>query len=531
MNSQRAVVRGVQEPAILHRPPDVASLAGADECLELADRLNLNLDESQKFTLEAALGELEDGRWAAFEVADIEPRQNGKGDVLMVRELAGLFLFDEQLIIHTAHVFPTAKEHFLRCVAAIQSAPELEERVDRFRFGNGEVGIELHGGARLKFQARTGGAGRGFAGASLVVYDESMELDAQEIAATLPTLSTHPNPQVWYAGSAGFAHSTQQWSLRLRALRQDGSRLAYIEHTAERPELDERGRVISPPVDVFDEANVALANAAYNRELGGISTEFVDGERDAMTSLGDPKIFARERLGVWDELRLLSQERVVKLPAEPWAATASESPPPVELGDLALAFDVSRDGEWSSIAMAYGDPGRPFVEMIDHGRGVGWLGPRLAELATEYQPATVGCNGAGTTGGQLGPIMVEFREAGLSLDLLDQLSLVRYKQACAGFYSAVLEGELLRLAGQGPVDAAAADASERPLGDAWSWDVRNTNVPISPLVALTIARYLRVTSTPAVEPNVAGGTSDRERDLLAQLEKEEADALRHLVRP
>lgn len=63
------------------------------------------LDEWQRFALDCMLGERADGKWAAFETALIVPRQNGKGSVLEARELAGLFLFGEQLILHSAHEF------------------------------------------------------------------------------------------------------------------------------------------------------------------------------------------------------------------------------------------------------------------------------------------------------------------------------------------------------------------------------------------------------------------------------------------
>ena len=62
-------------------------------------------------------GERADGKWAAFETALIVPRQNGKGSILEARELAGLFLFGEQLILHSAHEFKTAQEAFRRVLA------------------------------------------------------------------------------------------------------------------------------------------------------------------------------------------------------------------------------------------------------------------------------------------------------------------------------------------------------------------------------------------------------------------------------
>jgi hypothetical protein len=164
-------------PQILHRPPDVVSLAAAEEAIELADAYGVcdghPLDESQRFTLQVALGERADGTWAAATVADFEPRQNGKNDTCNARELAGLILFGERLIIHTAHEFPTANESFLRLVAVFENWDDLRAKVARIRYANGEQGIELLSGQRLKYRARTGGSGRGFAKADLTVYDEA----------------------------------------------------------------------------------------------------------------------------------------------------------------------------------------------------------------------------------------------------------------------------------------------------------------------------------------------------------------------
>jgi len=69
------------------------------------------LDDWQRFALDCALGERADGKWAAFEVGIVVPRQNGKGAILEARELAGLFLFDEQLILHSAHEFKALDVH------------------------------------------------------------------------------------------------------------------------------------------------------------------------------------------------------------------------------------------------------------------------------------------------------------------------------------------------------------------------------------------------------------------------------------
>ena len=171
-----------------------------------------------------------------------------------------------------------------------------------------------------------------------------------------------------------------------------------------------------------------------------------------------------------------------------------------------ISFDVDVDGAKASIAIASGSLSSPYVEVIDHRDGVGWLPARLAELVLKFSPTVVGVNGAGPAGAQVGPVLAAFAEAGISAELLEQLNTNAFKQACGGFYSDVVEGRLRRPAGQGPLDVAAGDAAERVLGDAWAWDRRSSAVPISPLVAVTVARALLPT-TPA-ETFYDGGFHD-----------------------
>jgi hypothetical protein len=41
-----------------------------------------------------------------------EPRQNGKGGMLEIRELAGMFCWEDKLIVHSAHQVDTSLEQF-----------------------------------------------------------------------------------------------------------------------------------------------------------------------------------------------------------------------------------------------------------------------------------------------------------------------------------------------------------------------------------------------------------------------------------
>jgi Homing endonuclease len=62
-------------------------------------------DPWQEWFLTNALGTLPDATWAATDIGLVVSRQNGKGTVLEIRELGGLFVLGEELIIHTAHEF------------------------------------------------------------------------------------------------------------------------------------------------------------------------------------------------------------------------------------------------------------------------------------------------------------------------------------------------------------------------------------------------------------------------------------------
>ncbi|BDX30943.1 hypothetical protein TUM20985_14900 [Mycobacterium antarcticum] len=80
----------------------------------MAASLGITLDPWQENVLQAAMGERRDGTWAARQVALSTPRQNGKSELIVLRALAGILLFDEQKIIVSAHQQDTAREVFGR---------------------------------------------------------------------------------------------------------------------------------------------------------------------------------------------------------------------------------------------------------------------------------------------------------------------------------------------------------------------------------------------------------------------------------
>ena len=428
------------------------------------------LDDWQAWVLEMSLAEQDDGLHSAFEVGVEVGRQNGKGSIMEARQLAGLYLLGEQLQVHTAHEFRTTFEHFLRITRLIESSPALDRKVMRIRRGAGEQAVELKTGERLRFIARSSGGGRGFSG-DTVYLDEAFAVTEQMMGALIPSLSARPNPQYWMLSSAPTASSKVLHAMRARAAKGESPRLFYAAW------CNEQG------TDPDDWDAIARANPA----LGGrISPEFIEAERAAMPL---PE-FLRERLGIPDPLPEDSAARDPKIPADAWAATVTYDSVPINPGEIVLSFDVSPGGEWSSVAIAAGSLTDPYVEVIEHQSGTGWLPGRLVELVQKWQPTSLICDSGGPAGSVVGAVIHAMRQAGISSDLLHQATFGEMKQACGAFYADVVEGRLRRPPNQGPLDNAAADAAERRLGESWAWDRRNATVPISPLVAVTLARSL-----------------------------------------
>ena len=98
----------------------------------------------------------------------------------------------------------------------------------------------------------------------------------------LPTLSTRPNPQVWYTSTAGDQGSVQLGRVRDRGLAGGDPSLAFFEWSVDETRYDPA-----------DPACWAQANPGLGMR---ITREYVELERAALTA----EAFARERLSVGD---------------------------------------------------------------------------------------------------------------------------------------------------------------------------------------------------------------------------------------
>jgi hypothetical protein len=453
-----------------------------DEACEFARRIGLTLDAEQELVLRESLGVRADGRWQTREVGLNVPRQNGKGEVLIARELFGLFELGEELVIHTAHEFKTSAEHFNRLESFVRENDELHRLVKRrasgqivgYRYSHGEESITLQDGRRIEFKTRTKSAMRGFAGVSLLVLDEAMIISEAGHASALPIIRSSKaerGPQVWYTGSAVdqemHDHGVVWTRVRERGIAGGDDDLAYFEWSLDFEHPDDVPDAVADDVEAWRSVNFALAS-------GRVMEDHMAWERRALSD----RAFKVELLGVGDWPATDGSAEVL-VSQEEWAAVCD--PDAVLVDPVCIAFDVSPERHSSVVAAGRSERGEWMVEVIHSRAGTGWLVDRLVELYRGHEVAEVVCDGFGPAAA----IANRVDEAGIKIRRMDSGD---YGKACGLFVDQVGERTLRHL-GQQELDSAVRGAKARPLVDRWAWSRTKSTVNISPLVAATLALW------------------------------------------
>lgn len=489
---------GSQTPRYRTVPQGAVSSWGP-EAVDLAATVGLFLDDGQADVLTDGLSEGPDGKWLASEVADDEPRQNGKGSILEARALAGLYLLREPLIIWTAHEFKTANEGFLRMRGHIDNWDHLRKRVRAIRSSTHAVEIELFNPKRrLAFLARSGGSGRGFAGVAPLFLDEAFALTQEQMAALIFAMSAHPNPQVWYMSSAPLVDSLVLRDICSRG-RRGSQGLVYYEWSSS-GRYEDLERLVAANKALSDEeaegtaagrelrerlfAKVAEANRAFNVRIQPSSI------LRELKATGVEQ-FLRERLGVFVED--LGEVGFRVIPERAWTGRLD-----VEARlDGRPAFGVYVPPDRSCAAIAAAGPraaGGLMVELTGRGEvddfrpSTGWVVPRLLELE-EHSPSVVVIDDKA--------LADEAEAAGL---VVHRAVVADVVTGCQLFFDGVTrpdpDGRDVWHLGQKAMTDAVAGAVKRKVGSSWAWERHDLTADIGPLAAASLALFGH--STPRV---------------------------------
>ncbi|MGI6557140.1 MAG: hypothetical protein ACOX1H_07540 [Pseudoramibacter sp.] len=158
----------------------------------------------QKLLVYDMLARNDNAEWMHMTFGYALPRQNGKNEVVAIREMYGLI--HGERILHTAHLTSTAHAAWERLVTILTDAKLIDPgKKDKGLYrANGKEHIYLdsyqEGGGRIEFRTRTskGGLGESY---DLLVIDEAQEYQDEQKAALQYTISASENPQTVLCGT------------------------------------------------------------------------------------------------------------------------------------------------------------------------------------------------------------------------------------------------------------------------------------------------------------------------------------------
>lgn len=455
---------GVQEPRFLHTPSASVDNAAVD-AIDLCAAIGMPLDPWQQVALSAMLGVASDGSWTAQEFGLIAARQNGKSAILEARELAGLFLFGERRIIHSAHNANTAKEAFDRMAALIRRTPMLWAETEKILGSPGNQAVILKSGAKLSYSTRTKGGARGFS-APVVIFDEAQELTGEQYAAIVPVTSSFKNRQLIYTGTV-LAGATVFQGLVARGRQRIGTDFGYAEWSA--PE-----ECASDDPYAIRQANPAIGYRP------GLTVEYFLNDFIRWEKAGEERRYREERLSIWPDETTVGQI----ISASGWAKGVTDWRP--DAGQLVERIGVasSVDGAWSSVGVAFRRGDHVYVEVVKHEAGTAWVIPYVQGLVERRRASKVYADQGGPASRSLGNGLATVLPYGVYEELKTEVT----QRAVATFVDSVAQGRVEHK-GDPLLDAAALGVKEKFVGDHRMYDRRKSPVVIAPVEAVTLAAW------------------------------------------
>ena len=235
------VLLGSQQPRVRSSP--AYRFTSGPDAVAIYETTGMRLDAWQKFSLDDHCAENPDGSWVTIESAEEVGRQNGKGEIINALILLHLFVLGTRTVIYSAHEFKTAKETYVKISSLIKNTPALDAKVSHYYNSNENTSIELKNGQRLRFLTRSKDGGRGFTG-DVIIFDEAFNITQSALSAILPTLSSKPNPHIYFFSSAGKASHESDVLRELKARGEKGDDSLVWRSFSADPEADTDDRQV-----------------------------------------------------------------------------------------------------------------------------------------------------------------------------------------------------------------------------------------------------------------------------------------------
>jgi hypothetical protein len=432
---------------------------------KIAKLLGIQLMEHQEHVLALFSEQDENGKYVYTDSTLVMPRRNGKTTLLLVLVLTQALRYPGSHIWMSAQDLKSARacliESWWPLIANSPLAGMFTLRKssgsEQLQCGNGSVVHLLTATSKL--------AGHG-ATCDLYLGDEYFAMqDTRLEAAMLPAQATRASfgggARSIFCSTPGTPATSQpllQRTERGRQLVASGSQtgIAYSEWSA------------PDDADPSDPAVWAAANPAYGIT---ISEDAVRSEYESMELVD----YRRQRLAQWTT--------TVNDPVIDAAMWLSLIDMDSKRGkSLAMSFDSSPAGEWSSISfVSIRDDGKFHTAVMAHREGTGWLAEEVHRLYVAYRPNVIIYDPRSPAANAV----PELTSKGVPVD---ELSGADQTAAFAAFVAACND-DMLRHGDQPELNAALIGGVRRKLNDAYAWSRSSSAVDISPIVAVSEALY------------------------------------------
>lgn len=455
---------GRQTPTVGFTLPYRDSLG--DEAIALYEKSGRIAMDWQRSLINDILAINDDGLWVHTRFGFSLPRQNGKNEVVAIREIRGLF--SGERILHTAHRTATSRAAWERDVKIIESMG-IHEIKGKIRSGytsgksKGQEWIEFdeaHGGGLIAFRTRstTGGLGETY---DVLVIDEAQEYQDEQESALKYTIVSSDNPQTIFLGTppTPYSSGTIFPHLRQDILTGKKSNAGWAEWSIE------------------DRTDVRNKDAWYqtNPSLGYKLTE-----RAIYDEIGqDDDDFNIQRLGLW-----ISYNQKSAISRIQWDACKVER---FSIkGPITIGIKFSKDGGSVSLSVAgKQEDGSTFAEcyacrsMRD---GIGWIVSFLRGIDGQYTKVCVD----GASGIEM--LTKAMTEAGLKKPY--EVTVKEVIAAYSAFEAGINSRTLLHME-QPSVTQVVTNVEKRAIGSSGGFGFKATNLSydISILDSIALAAW------------------------------------------
>lgn len=305
------------------------------EAIDLYNKTKRKAREWQEILIYDIMAENEDKLWTHSKFGYEIPRRNGKGEIIVIREMWGLMHGEK--ILHTAHRTPTSHSAWERLCALLDDA-KIEYKATK-QFGLETIRLEDGGYVNFRTRSSKGGLGEGY---DLLVIDEAQEYTIDQESALKYIVSDSDNPQTLFCGTPPTAVSAGTVFVKMResVLRGETVNQGWAEWSIEKM------------TDPKDKEAWYLANPSLGQ---GLTERAI---YDEITS--DSIDFNIQRLGLW-----LKYNQKSAISENEWNALKCESLPKF-IGRLFVGIKYSHDSKNVAMSIAVKTVDKKiFVECID----------------------------------------------------------------------------------------------------------------------------------------------------------------------